>query len=164
MAIHGQKEEKYGAMGENGETIKIGTVVQHPVARPPCLLFYSVPNEDTRRASRDDAMVNKKKKKMGGGRGNKVPFGTFGNSRGFFSTECWVQRKVHTGLQAVWLPKEVSKMRCVQFWGNDYSERKNEKEENKKLHSALKPSCTTLKVSCNAIVYQNVQITNSTPI
>lgn len=66
MAIHGQKEEKYGAMGENGETIKIGTVVQHPVARPPCLLFYSVPNEDTRRASRDDAMVNKKKKRGGG--------------------------------------------------------------------------------------------------
>lgn len=110
MAMHGQKEEKYGAMGENGETIKIGTVVQHPVARPPCLHLYSVPNEDTRRASRDDAMVNKKR-----GRGNKVPFGTFGNSRGFFSTECWVQRKVHTGLQAVRLPKEVSKMRCVQF-------------------------------------------------
>lgn len=87
MAIHEQKEEKYGAMGENGETIKIGTVVQHPVARPPCLLFYSLPNEDTRRASRDDAMVNKKKKKKGGGEGgNNVPFGTFGNSRGFFLT------------------------------------------------------------------------------
>lgn len=69
MAIHEQKEEKYGAMGENGETIKIGTVVQHPVARPPCLLFYSLPNEDTRRASRDDAMVKKKKK--GGGRGKQ---------------------------------------------------------------------------------------------
>lgn len=42
--------------------------------------FYSLPNEDTRRASRDDAMVNKKE----GEGGNKVPFGTFGNSRGFF--------------------------------------------------------------------------------
>lgn len=67
-------------MGENGETIEIGTVVQHPFARPPLFffLFNSAPNKDTRRTSRDDAMCQQKKK--GGGGVNKVRFGTFGNS------------------------------------------------------------------------------------
>lgn len=86
-------EKNTGAMGENGETIKIGTVVQHPFARPPHFFFYSVPNEDTRRASRDDAMVNKKE----GEGGNKVPFGTFGNSRRFFFNRMLgSEKKVHT--------------------------------------------------------------------
>lgn len=79
-------------MGENGETIKIGTVVQHPFARPPHFFFYSVPNEDTRRASRDDAMVNKKE-----GEGEtKFHLAHSETAEGSFSTECWVQRKRYT--------------------------------------------------------------------
>lgn len=162
MAIHEQKEEKYGAMGENGETIKIGTVVQHPVARPPCLLFYSLPNEDTRRASRDDAMVNKKKR--GGGKGetmfhlahSETAEGSFWHNAGF-------REKCTQGCRQFDCHRKLAKWGVFSFEGMTIAREKTKKKK-KKLHSALKPSCTTLKVSCNAIVYQYVQITNSTPI
>lgn len=48
----------WGHVGENRKTIKIGTVVSNIPSRDHHV--YSKPNEDTRRASRDDAMVNKK--------------------------------------------------------------------------------------------------------
>lgn len=109
MAIHGQKEEKYGAMGENGETIKIGTVVQHPVARPPCLLFYSVPNEDTRRASRDDAMVNKKKKNGGGGGETKFHLAHSETAEGSFRQNAGFREKCTQGCRQFGCQRKLAK-------------------------------------------------------
>lgn len=66
-------------MGENGETIEIGTVVQHPFARPPLFFFFLTARPIRIPVGLQEMMpcVNKKK---GGGGVNKVRFGTFGNS------------------------------------------------------------------------------------
>lgn len=51
-----------------------------------------MPNEDTRRASRDDAMVNKKEAEGE----TKFHLAHSETAEGSFSTKCWVQRKRYT--------------------------------------------------------------------
>lgn len=87
--------EKYSATGENGETIKIGTVVQHPFARPPHIFFFSfffftacpmrIP------VGLRETMPWSTKRR---GRGEtKFHLAHSETAEGSFSTECWVQRK-----------------------------------------------------------------------
>lgn len=128
-------EKNTAAMGENGETIKIGTVVQHPFARPPHFFFFFTVCPMRIPVGLQEMMPWSTKKRRRGKQSSiwhirKQQKVLFQQNAGFR------EKGTHSRLQTVWLSREVSKMRCVQssfFFslGNGYKRKKKVKIRRK---------------------------------
>lgn len=133
-----KRREKYGAMGENGETIKIGTVVQHPFARPPHFFFTVCP---MRIPVGLQEMMPWSTKKRGRGKQSSIWHIRKQQKVLFQQNAGFREKGTHTRLQTVWLSREVSKMRCVQSFffslGNGYKRKKKKGKVRRKLASTV---------------------------